>query len=66
MCASAPKPPTPVAPPAPTPVRDEKMGARANTQSRAQRGAASGYASTLLTKPGESSGSGGTSAKLGG
>ncbi len=65
MCA-APKPPAPKAPPAPVPKRDEVIEARGKGQQAARRGAVSGYASTQLTKPGESTGSGGTSPVLGG
>lgn len=50
MCGS-PKPPEPVAPPTPIPVRDDQMSARQNTQQMARRAAASGYESTLLTTP---------------
>ena len=65
MC-SAPKAPTPVAPPAPIPVRDTDMAARGAAQARAQSAAGSGYSSTIKSDPGGATGAGGTSAVLGG
>jgi hypothetical protein len=50
MC-SAPKAPTPVAPPAPTPQRETTLQARADTQQNAQAAARSGYASTQVSDP---------------
>jgi hypothetical protein len=52
MC-SAPKPPPPQAPPAPIPVRDNKLEGVRNRASAAQKRASGGsYESTLLTGPG--------------
>lgn len=48
MC-SAPKPPTPVAPPAPLPARDASIDATRSRQDASRRAAQSGYASTMLT-----------------
>lgn len=46
MCSS-PKPPDPVAPPSPIPMRDTRMDARAKDQSRRARMAAGGNAESM-------------------
>ena len=51
MCSS-PKPPDPVAPPAPVPVRDSRIDATRERQVASRRAANSGYSSTMLTGPG--------------
>ena len=52
MCAKAPSPPAPVAPPAPIPMRDNRMeGVRAR-QSAAFRSSKSGYQATQITGAG--------------
>ena len=50
MCGA--KPPTPVAPPAPIPKRDEQIDATRTRQSAAAKAAGSGYEATMLTAPG--------------
>jgi hypothetical protein len=57
MCAKAAPPPTPQAPPAPTPVRDTKIDATRERQSAARRASSSGYAATMLTGSGGVQGS---------
>lgn len=54
MCGA--KTPTPVAPPAPIPKRDEQIDAVRNRQSAAARSAGSGYEATMLTAPGGAGG----------
>lgn len=56
MCAKAPAPPTPQAPPAPTPVRDTKMDATQQRQTAARRASTSGYQATMLTGSGGAQG----------
>ncbi|MBK8772879.1 MAG: hypothetical protein IPM06_20950 [Rhizobiales bacterium] len=46
------KPPTPVAPPPPVPVRDAKIDALRSRQRGAMLGAEGGYQSTMLTGAG--------------
>lgn len=59
-------PPTPQAPPAPTPVRDNKIEAKNSRVQNARRAASSGYESTMLTSAGgDTSNAPTTSAKLG-
>ena len=56
MCAKAPSPPEPAAPPAPVPVRDNKIQATQARQTAARRSASSGYESTMATPAGGLSG----------
>ncbi len=51
MC-SAPKPPPPVAPPAPIPMVDAIVKGRSDRQRAAAAGAQSGYQATMLTEGG--------------
>lgn len=51
MCG-APKPPAPVAPPAPIPQTDAILQGRSDRQRAAAKGAQSGYQATMLTEGG--------------
>lgn len=53
MCSKA---PTPQAPPAPIPKRDEVIDATRNRQAAASKAAGSGYEATMLTSPGGAAG----------
>lgn len=66
MCG-APKPPPPVAPPAPLPQTDAIMQGRTDRQRAAARSAGSGYQATMLTEGGgDTSAAGAKSPVLGG
>lgn len=52
MCGGGTKAPEPVAPVAPTPVRDSKIEATRDRQVASRRASASGYNSTMLTGAG--------------
>lgn len=65
MCGAT-KPPEPVAPPAPVPVRDSRIDATRERQNASRRASSSGYNSTMLTGPGGLSEEATTSPTLGG
>lgn len=52
MCAKAPSPPAPVAPPAPIPKTDTVLEGRGTRQRAAAQSAQSGYQATMLTEAG--------------
>jgi hypothetical protein len=52
MCGGGSPPPTPAAPPAPTPVRDTKIDGTRERQNSARRASSSGYQATMLTGSG--------------
>ena len=65
MCGGGQKPPKPVAPPAPIPVRDNNIEAVRKRQVAAGKESESGFNSTMLTGPQGADGAA-TSAVLGG